>query len=95
VAPITVSLTTAGPSLGGPVNRIVGGGVFEMVFPKRVNLFRHVNFRSATVESQYGAGNQYIGAARVAESSGTFELVMLAVATILGGRWFCLPKRAS
>jgi len=80
---------------GGPVNRIVGGGVFEMIFPRRVNLFRDVNFRSTTVKSQYGAGSQYIGAARVAESGGTFELFMLAVATILGRRWFCLPKRAS
>jgi len=47
---------------GGSVNRIEGGGVFELTFPERINLFQNVNFASATVDSEYGHGNQYIRA---------------------------------
>jgi len=83
-----------GWSVFGTVNRIEGGGVFEMIFPRKVNVLRQIDFRSATVESQYGAGSQYIRAgAHVPETSGTFELLTLAVGAVLGTQWLSLRKR--
>ena len=55
-------INTGWSVFGGSVNRIEGGGVFELTFPERINLFRNVNFASATVDSEYGHGNQYIRA---------------------------------
>jgi len=52
---------------GGTVNRIEGGGVFQLIFPDDVNLLNQVDFTQANVESQWGAGNQYITATPVPE----------------------------
>ncbi len=51
---------------GGTVNRITGGGVFQLTFPDDVNLYQ-LDFTQADVESQWGAGYQYIPAIIVPE----------------------------
>ena len=83
----------SGWSVFGSANRIEGGGVFELVFPAGVDLFRDVNFAPAKVQSEYGHGNQYIGAHRVShvpDSGATVILLSIALTVLgLGRRFVC------
>jgi hypothetical protein len=54
---------------GGSADRIEGGGVFELAFPSNIDLINQIDFGSAVVESQYGAGNQYVTAQLVSGGS--------------------------
>lgn len=61
-------------------SRIRGGGVFQLTFGQSVSLFDDLQPRTVSVASQYGAGRQYIEAARVPEPG---ILALLAAALLM------------